>query len=778
MGAGGVSLQLMHPLIPKILKGILFSCLLMLISSGLWAQTAEVKGFLYDKKTGEAVIFSPVLLEGTIYGVNTDINGYFAITKVPAGTYTLVAGGVGYTRYTESITLEATRQLSRKIYLEETAQEIDAVEIEGSRSTFQRENTVNVGLTQITPKDIKINPSVGGEPDLAQYIQTVPGVVSTGDQGGQVFIRGGTLTQNLTLLDGMVIYNPFHSIGLYSIFDTDILKSADFYTAGFGAEYGGRASSVIDARTIDGNKNTSQGRVSINPVAARLNINGPIFSKDNGVALTYLASARHSYLDKVGPELYPYASKAPYQLGFGFTDFFGKLTLTAGSGAKVSLSGFDFRDKADIGSPNRFKWNNSGLGLNFLLLPGNSTLLLNGTFAYSTYKIGILEANSSGRQSTVDGFNGGLDFTYFIGKSELKYGLGVIGNNTSFSSPLPTGEISSYTAFNTELYGFAHYRINGKNFILDPGVRIHYYASLSQPSLEPRIGGKLFVKPNLRLKASGGLYSQNLISTRSDRDVISLFNGFISSPDNVFEPGGGQINNVLQRCMHYVAGVEYDPMPGVELDLEGYVKDFSQFININIARRSAEDPVFVAETGLAQGIDLTAKYGTKRGSVKLSYSLARVTRGYGDTVYNPNYDRRHNLNILVSYYPIKTRRDFELDVRFNFGSGFPFTQTQGFYENVPFNQGVGDNPVPTNGNLGIYYGTIADYNKGRLPFYHRLDVGLKKYFVLTQRTQLEVNVGATNLYNRANVFYIDRTNLARKVNQLPILPYVAVSATF
>ena len=181
------------------------------------AQQAEIKGFLYDQRTGEAIIYTNVYLRGTKYGTATDVNGYYALSKIAPGSYTLQATSVGYDTLQEVITLAAGQILTKKLYLAERSKELAIVEVQGSKNQQRRANTVNVSVEQITPKDIKITPSIGGEADLAQYIQTVPGVVSTGDQGGNVFIRGGTLSQNLTLLDGMVIYNPFHSIGLYSI---------------------------------------------------------------------------------------------------------------------------------------------------------------------------------------------------------------------------------------------------------------------------------------------------------------------------------------------------------------------------------------------------------------------------------------------------------------------------------------------------------------------------------------------------------------------------------
>ena len=107
-------------------------------------------------------------------------------------------------------------------------------------------------------------------------LQVLPGVITTGDQGGQLYIRGGAPIQNLVKLDGMILYNPFHSIGFFSVFDTDILQKADVYTAGFGAEYGGRNSSVMDIRTRSGNRQRIAGKVSGSTYMAKALLEVPL----------------------------------------------------------------------------------------------------------------------------------------------------------------------------------------------------------------------------------------------------------------------------------------------------------------------------------------------------------------------------------------------------------------------------------------------------------------------------------------------------------------------
>src|SRR5574344_2699988 len=137
--------------------------------------------------------------------------------------------------------------------------ELSTVEISGKKENLRLESLVSV--EKITSKDIRQIPSIGGMADLAQYMQVLPGVVFSGDQGGQLYVRGGSAIQNKVLLDGMVIYNPFHSIGLFSVFETDVIRNADIYTGGFNAKYGGRLSSIMDITTKDGNKKETSAQV-------------------------------------------------------------------------------------------------------------------------------------------------------------------------------------------------------------------------------------------------------------------------------------------------------------------------------------------------------------------------------------------------------------------------------------------------------------------------------------------------------------------------------------
>jgi hypothetical protein len=224
------------------LKISLLSLLFLITVSSVHAQSGNIRGFVYTKDNGEPALFTNVFLKGTKMGANTDVNGFFSITKIPAGTYTLMATYVGYDSATEVINLDAGQLINKKYYLVKGAVQLEEVVLTAEQQS--KKSDTKVSVQKIDPVMINKLPSVG-EPDIAQYLQVLPGVVFTGDQGGQLYIRGGSPVQNKVLLDGMIIYNPFHSIGLFSVFDNDIIKNADVYTGGFGAEYGGRTSSGI-----------------------------------------------------------------------------------------------------------------------------------------------------------------------------------------------------------------------------------------------------------------------------------------------------------------------------------------------------------------------------------------------------------------------------------------------------------------------------------------------------------------------------------------------------
>ncbi len=766
----------------KILSAFAIWGILLSISG--FSQTGVIRGFVYDKKTGEPVIGCNVYLgDGTMWGSGTDVNGFFTVSKVPPGKYTMVASAVGFQKFSKEVEIIDGRTINDKIFLEESVQKIDEVIISGEKQ--QMKTQVQTSVIRVTPKQMERIPNIGSEPDLAQYLQVLPGVIFTGDQGGQLYIRGGAPIQNKVLLDGMIIYNPFHSIGLFSVFDTDIIKQVEVLTGGFGANYGGRISSIMDITTRDGNKNRMSGKFSASTFLAKALIEGPIkkAKSDSDGSSSFILTAKHSFLEQSSKYLYKYIDTAG--LPFNFTDIYGKISLNSKNGSKVNLFGFNFNDNVTYRDITDIGWNTYGFGTNAVLIPGDYPALIKANIAYSKYLITMNEADQQPRQSSIDGFNVGLEFVYIFGKDQLEYGIETLGFNTNFNYFNSVGRKITQQQFTTELAGYVRYKMTLGKFLIEPSFRLHYYASLSEASPEPRLGLKYNMSDNFRVKFAAGMYSQNLIAANSDRDVVNLFYGFLSGPENLQkEFDGKKINTKLQKSNHAILGFEFDLTNRLNLNVETYIKDNIQLTNIN--RNKIYDDTgdnqdkpeylrkdFIIETGKAYGIDFLLKYDYKRIYLWATYSLGWVTRYDGVIKYPPHFDRRHNVN-LVGSYAFGKDLTWEFSTRWNLGSGFPFTQTQGFYEKIPFHDGINTDYTRVNGELGIVYGPL---NQGRLPYYHRLDINLKKTIATGENSELEISLSITNVYNRENIFYFDRIRYER-VNQLPFMPSLGLNWTF
>ena len=761
---------------------------LLFLNVSVFAQN-DVKGFVYEKSTEEPMMFCNVYLKGTTMGASTDINGFFNITKIPDGDYILMVTNLGYDTISESISLRNNQVLNKKIYLQESSVMLQAVSITADKIEARTETKTSV--VNVTPKVITRIPTMGGQADLAQYLQVLPGVIFTGDQGGQLYIRGGSPIQNKVLLDGMVIYNPFHSIGLFSVFDTDIIRNAEIYTGGFGAEYGGRISSVMDITTRDGNKKRLAGKIGATTFGAKLTLEGPIKKAKNpeDASASFILSAKNSYLEYTSQNIYKGLLDGQV-LPYNYQDLYGKVSINAANGSKVNFFGFNFNDEVNnYKSISNFGWNSYGAGSNFVIIPGKSPVLIEGNIAFSDYKAALEENNNPSRTSSINGFNAGFAFTYFLGKNSLKYGIEMLGFKTVFDYTKSNGIRISQVENTTELGAYIKYKAQFDNLIFEPSFRVQAYASLSEVSPEPRLALKYNINDWFRIKAAGGYYTQNLIAANSDRDVVNLFYGFLSGQADLpkyFD--GEQVTSKLQKAIHYILGTEFDVALNTTLNVEVYYKDFRQLTSMNRNQIfSSEDAPpgtpeiekkdFMVERGDAYGLDISLKYDSHKWYLWGAYSLGYVTKDYqnadGEIVtYRTHYDRRHNVNLLATY-TAGAKNQWEMSARWNFGTGFPFTMVSGFYEELPYNN-IDFDPYTESGNLGILYDEL---NTGQLPTYHRLDIDIKRKFYFTEDVLLEANFGITNVYNRQNIFYIDIVT-AEKIYQLPLMPSLGLTLSF
>jgi len=779
-----------------LMKILLSLFLFLFVTAVSYSQEHVIRGFIYDNSNGETVPFQRVILvpaaEGaTIQNALTDVNGFFSMPKVAIGVYLLQIDNSEYAPFEREITVtkkDGITEIRIDLLLKTDLDEFVLTASEKTKRT-------DVGMSQIKLDKAAIDriPMVGAESDITGAIQVTPGVVTTGDQGGQLYVRGGTPIQNKLLLDGMTIYNPFHSIGFFSIFETELVKNVDIYTGGFDAKYGGRISSIMDITYRDGNKKDFGGKISASPFLAKLVLEGPLYKSKTpgGGSGSYIFSAKHSLLDYTSKSLYRGVNEGN-GLPYAFTDLYGKITLASGSGSKFSFFGFNNNDAVDYSGIANLKFKQSGGGMSFVLVPSGSPVFIRGHLNGSSYETVFAETGSAERTSSIGGADLGFDFSYFLkNESQVDYGININLFNTKF---LTFNEVASKiesNTFSTEIGAYFNYKLVTNRWVIQPGFRVQAYASLGTVSPEPRLGLKYNATEKLRLKFAGGRYSQNFTSASSDRDVVNLFNGLLSAPQNVqesFTTQSGKVKspkNGIQYSWHAIVGTEYDINKFWNINIEGYYKFFPQLSNINVNKIyediSENDDIddvykkdFLIESGASYGVDFLLKYSRERLFLWGVYSLGKSTRWDGFATYSPVFDRRHNIN-LVGTYLFGAKKDLELNIRWNLGSGLPFTPTTGFYQPDNFSNGATTDYTSTNSsNVGVLLG---DFNSKRLPYYHRMDITMKKRFEFKNKTVMEVIGSVTNVYNRKNIFYVNRvTNDV--IYQFPFLPSLGISYKF
>ncbi len=762
------------------------------------AQNVDIRGFMYDKSNGEAISDEKVKLfnsEGILIGGgSTDGSGLFVITKLSPGTYKVVVDIYDFEKFERDVVIAKSSGITEvMIYMERLKNKTQLDDVQISAQSQRSKTQVQTSVITMDRATIERIPSIGGEPDIATALSVTPGVVTTGDQGGQMYVRGGTPIQNRVMLDGMTIYSPFHSIGFFSVFETDLVKTMDVYTGGFDARYGGRISSIMDITYRDGNRQKVSGKVSVSPFLGKVVLEGPLGKKKEDGSLrsgSFIVSAKHSLLNYTTKGLYKNVNNGT-GMPYNFTDVYGKITFNGGGGTKFSAFAFHNRDSVNYGVAD-LDWKSTGGGLNFLLVPSSSKTVIKGRLTGSHYGTSFQEVGSQKRYSSIGGFDLGFDFSYFLrGQSELTYGINLGGFSTDYYTFNALNRKIQNRNFSTEVGAYVSYKLIKGRWVVQPSFRVQSYPSSSSISPEPRLGVKYNATEKFRLKMSGGRFSQNFTSASSDRDIVNLFNGMLSAPDNTqanFTNQNGNVKNVkngLQYSWHAILGFEIDLARNLSLNVEGFYKFYDQLSNININKVYDDLPQFydvpdelkkdfLIESAQAYGADLLLKYNLERFHIWAVYSLMKTNRWDGYNNYFPVFDRRHNVNLVVSY-AFGKKKNTEVDVRWNYGSGLPYTPTSGYYQNDDFQGGINTDYTTTNPDYISY--TLGEFNSKRLPDYHRLDITVKHKFVFKKDLQLEIFASITNAYNRKNIFYVSRvTN--EIIYQLPALPSAGLTFKF
>ncbi len=722
-------------------------------------DAAIVRGVATDASSGLPLPGTHVLLRdstGTVRGSAANQDGFYLIAGLAPGAYRLEASFIGFDAHTDTLFARPGARITRHIALTPAATELSEVVI-GAESGAGR---MQGGLQTVRSAGIRRIPAPDAGGDLASWLQSLPGVVALGDRGGQLFVRGGTPAQNLVLMDGLTVWQPFHIVGFFSAFPHDLVSTADFYAGGFGARYSGRISSVVDVTMRDGNMQRFASGASVSPFLTSLRVEGPLRKE----SLSFLGSARMSVIEQAAPVFL--AQSLPLRFG----DVFLKLTSAGGAQSRCSLSALHTFDRGaiDVDQKNPgdvFRWSNTVAGGRCIAFPTNTSSMLELVGGASYFNNAVEQSMRSERNSDALEINTKINLTapwrgrplrlgVFARANWLKYALGEQFQNLRANEDLLIGA-GAYAELETAI---------GENLSVTPGLSATLYPEPYRPVLEPRLRVSWRQRPHRTFHGALGVYRQTVTGVNDERDAGSVFTAWVPAP----------VRRAQAQAVHLLMGWEQQLGGALRLAAEGYhkrLRDIPVPILSAIARFTT--PLTLAD-GRVYGADIRLEF--QRGALYgyAGYGLANTSyrapdgsfgTWFGERIarYDPPHDRRHQVSVVVGV----ERRAFAASVRWQFGSGLPFTRVQGFDDVIALRTLVDVREAARRPRVLFE----RPWN-GRLPTYHRLDLSLERRFNVAG-APLSVQAGAINAYDRTNLFYFDVFRV-RRVDQLPIVPFVAL----
>jgi len=715
---------------------IIFIIVSSLGSFSFAQEYGKLRGFVTDSTSGEALAFGNVLIEELNLGASTDERGMFLINKIPANeSYEVTVSYVGYKTKIIPVFIKSTGIVEIEIALMPLSIELQTIEKIGERTV--EKNATNISLERIPIKQLDVLP-LGVESDIFKYIQFIPGVSSTGDISAKYYVRGGDSDQNLVLLNGVTIYTPYHSLGLFSAIDPAMINSAEFLKGAFSSEYGGRLSSVMNIVSKDGNKKRFGLTASLSSLTAKGILEGPI---PNG---SFLLSARKSYSTDI---LNKFLRSETVPIDFYDLSF--KLNYSSKeifSNARFSLFGFASNDVVDYNNPLRekFNWENKLIGFEWLQIY-DVPLITKLGISISKFDGEVIPNASSlkPQKNSVNDVNISFDIdVVYNNKDEIGGGVDFQFLETKLFQENRVGAQTNLEKLAGNLSIFGKYKfLRLENFGADVGARFNVTGLNTNGSgfIEPRVSLTYRLFSDLALKGAWGIYLQEVTTLSDEDELISVFEPWIIIPDDMDPSTSTQFN----------IGLVYDFVSGISFTAEGFYKKIENLPIINDQKLLANDPDLIAGDGESYGWEFLTDYGIDPVSLSVSYTLSWAYKEVDGWIYYPKYDARNRVNLILEY---NLGSGWIAGVIWNYSSGLPFTQLLGYYDKFYLDD------IHGSGNeVGEFdpFSILDDRNLGRLPDYHRLDLSLTKRFQISF-SKWELSVSAINIYDRQNIYYFDR----------------------
>lgn len=736
------------------------SALIILFAvSTSFAQTYTISGTMKDSTNGEDMFGGAVIVkELSNTGATVNSYGFYSLT-LEKGEYTLMYRSSGYETKEIKVNLIEDMTLDVELALPKDVQEMEDVVVTGEK---ENDNITSSGMnvTKFDPKDIETIPVIFGEKDIMKTLQLTPGVKTAGEGNAGFFVRGGGADQNLVLLDEAVVYNASHLLGFFSVFNSDAVKDVALYKSGIPAEYGGRASSVMDVKMKDGNSKNFGVSGGIGLISSRLAVEGPIV-KDKG---SFILSGRRSYLD-----LFLKLSKDEdiRNTKLYFYDMNAKANYKISKKDRIFLSGYFGRDNFGFGDQFGFDWGNATGTIRYNRIITDK-LFSNTSVIFSNYDyrftIGTGD-DAFGVNSSIQDWNVKQDFSWFVNKNNtLKFGVNgmhhtfkpgsLTGGNDSFNEIVLDSrygiEFGAYiqneqkigTRFNVmyglrysgfDLVGSDKYEFDEDGDVASVDTTLGRWESLAfHQGLEPRFSLSYVISENNSIKFG---YNRNL------QYLHQLSNSTTTSPTDVWVPSS---NNIKPQIGDQVALGYYQNLKKntYRISTEIYYKMLQNQIDYrngaNLVLNDQVEGELVYGKGRAYGLELLLEKKKGKFTGWLSYTLSRSLRQFDDIndgkEFSARQDRIHDISIVLMY---KLTKNLALAGTFVYYTGDAVTFPSGKYE-------IDGNIIPL----------FTERNGYRMPDYHRADIGLTWYLKDKKRFEHNLNFSIYNVYSRENAFTI------------------------
>lgn len=749
-----------------MIRKILF--LLILLSSTAYSQSKHtLNGYIKDGITGEALIGATIQLKSTSEGTITNVYGFYSISLQP-GVYEIEYSYIGYTRLIRSVDLNQDQRID--IELNPVAEQLAEVVIRGDEEGVKPQN-IEMSTMKMDIKTITKIPAFLGEPDIVKSLQMIPGVSTVGEGASGFNVRGGTVGQNLLLLDEAPIYNSSHMLGFFSAFNPDAVKDVKLYKGGIPARYGGRLSSILDVRMKEGNKKKLSVQGGVGTVFSRIALEAPIV-KDKG---SFIVAGRRSYIDVLAApflddfslNFYDLTTKANYTINernnVYLSGYFGRDYFGFGGGQGISWGSqtgtfrwnhlfskkifanisaiygrYDYKLAFGDTERDKFKWNSNITNYNIkpelsFFINSSNEITVGGDFIRYSFDPATTSGVSAGQafenkvaDKFTDEYAAHVSHNVKFGTAEVEYGL-------RLSSFRYFGKGVAYT-YNDTIPGKRRTIIAQQEY--DRGETIQTYTNL-----EPRFAVKFGLTEYSSIKAS---------YNRTVQYIHLVSNTIASNPLDIWTPSTNNIKPQIgdQIAIGYFRNLASNKW---EFSIEGYYRRMQNQIDYINGADLLINPFLEGEllsgAGRAYGAEFYLKRNVGKVTGWISYTLSKSevkVEGINNFNWYPTlFDQTNNLKI-AGFYDINSR--WSVSANFVYTTGAPTTTPT----SKSYFQGIA---IPYNAN--------NERNNYRLTDYHRLDIA----FRLDGKTVNKKGVARKNrdywvfsfynVYARRNAFLVD-----------------------